>query len=125
VQLQASRIALAERTARLAAGESFVVETTLSGHSEIELMRRAAVLGFKVNLVFVGLAHPDLSSNRVALRVTRGGHDVPQEDVTRRFGRILANLPVAMAAAERTIILDNSGRRPRLVLVSEGAGQPA
>ncbi len=108
-----------ERTQRLEARESFVIETTLSGHSEIDLMRRASATGFKVNPVFVGLAAAHISSSRVALRVTRGGHDVPPEDVERRFGRILANLPVAMSAADRTIVLDNSRRRTRLLVVAE------
>jgi predicted ABC-type ATPase len=101
VQLQAARLALAERAQRLSARENFAVETTLSGHSELEVMRQAGALGFKVNLLFVGLAEAELSSNRVALRVTHGGHDVPVEDVARRFGRILANLPAAIDAAER------------------------
>jgi len=124
IQLQAARLALAERTQRLEAREGFIVETTLSGHSEIDLMRRAAAMGFKVNLVFVGLAAADISSSRVALRVTRGGHDVPAEDVERRFGRILANLPNAIAVAERIIVFDNSGRRRRLLIVTE-TGRPA
>jgi predicted ABC-type ATPase len=86
-------------------------------------MRHAGALGFKVNLLFVGLAQAELSSNRVALRVTHGGHDVPADDVARRFGRILANLPAAIDAAERAVVLDNSGRRPRLLMVAE-AGRP-
>jgi predicted ABC-type ATPase len=96
----------------------------LSGKSEVELLRRAAAMGFKVNLVFIGLSRPEISARRVALRVKRGGHDVPAEDIARRFERILANLPAAMGAAERCLVLDNSGRRPRLLLVLE-AGRPA
>lgn len=98
LQLQAGRIALQERTRRLAAGDSFVVETTLSGHSEIALMRQAGDLGYKVNFVFVGLAKAQLSSSRVALRMARGGHDVPDEDVERRFGHIQANLGARSAS---------------------------
>jgi predicted ABC-type ATPase len=124
VQLGAGRLALEERARRLSARESFVVETTLSGHSEMALMRQAAGLGYKVNFVFVGLAWAEISRNRVALRVSRGGHDVPDEDVERRFERILANLPRALDTAERSFVLDNSGRQPRLLLAAE-TGRPA
>ena len=124
VQLQAGRQALAERTRRIAARESFAVETTMSGHSELAVMREAKELGFKVNLVFVGLVRADLSDNRVALRVRQGGHDVPTADTERRFDRIMANLPLAIRLADRAILLDNSGRRPRLVAVLESGRAP-
>jgi predicted ABC-type ATPase len=108
VQLEAGRIAVAERLALLNAGQGLLVETTLTGHSELRLIGEAAKRGYKVTLVFVGIDRPDVSGNRVALR---------------RFGRSLANLPVAAAASDRVFVLDNSGERPRLLLVTE-AGRP-
>jgi predicted ABC-type ATPase len=123
VQLEAGRIAVAERLALLNAGQGLLVETTLTGHSELRLIGEAAKRGYKVTLVFVGIDRPDVSGNRVALRVGRGGHDVPDDAIVRRFGRSLANLPVAAAASDRVFVLDNSGERPRLLLVTE-AGRP-
>lgn len=124
VQLQAGRLAIRERQERLAAKENFFVETTLSGHSEIALMRQALDAGYKVNFVFVGLAWSAISRNRVDLRVSQGGHDVPDADVERRFGRIQANLPLALDIADRSFVLDNSGRRPRLLLAIEASRAP-
>lgn len=40
--------------------------------------------------------------------MARGGHDVPPQDVIRRFSRSLENLPKAVNLADRVTILDNS-----------------
>src|SRR5262249_33294179 len=76
VQVAAGRKALAAREAHLEARRSFAIETTLTGRSELELMRRARDKGFRVNLVFIGLDDVALSATRVAQRVREGGHDV-------------------------------------------------
>jgi len=57
-----------------------------------------------------------LSVERVALRVSDGGHDVPRADLFRRFNRSLANLPVTLGLADRAYIFENSSLRRRLVL---------
>ncbi len=82
-------------------------------------MRRAAAAGYKVTLVYVGLASVQQSAARVGERVRRGGHDVPGADVRRRYERSLANLPEALTIAARAYVLDNSGQRHRLVLARE------
>lgn len=50
----------------------------------------------------------ETSIKRVAQRVAEGGHNVPEEDIRRRYARSLANLPVALEQADRTLIFDNS-----------------
>ncbi|WP_375429501.1 AAA family ATPase [uncultured Sphingomonas sp.] len=111
--------AVAERISRLAARATFGFETTLSGNSELRLMRVAAMAGYKVNLVFVGVRDAETSAARVGERVRAGGHDVPREHSDRRYARAMANLPVAMSIADRSIVLDNGGERHRLLLVRE------
>lgn len=113
--LRAGRQALAQQHACLDAKKSFAVETTLSGHHELDLMRQAKAAGFKVNLVFIGMESPDHSTLRVKERVAAGGHHIPAADIERRYPRSLANLPQAVAIADRAWLLDNTGRRPRLV----------
>lgn len=44
-------------------------------------------LGYRTQLHFIELPSADFALNRVAARVAAGGHDVPQEDVVRRFRR--------------------------------------
>jgi predicted ABC-type ATPase len=117
--VQAGRIAIAQREAHLAAGDSFGIETTFTGHSELDLMRRARTAGYRVNLVFVGLDDIQLSASRVQARVRRGGHDVPLQDVFRRFDRSMANLATGLILADRSYVIDNSLTRRRLLLLRE------
>ncbi|MDO4682858.1 MAG: AAA family ATPase [Lautropia sp.] len=112
---RAGREAVLARKALLEEGRSFGIETTLTGRGEIQLMQQARAQGYKVNLVYVGIADPMQSNTRVAFRVSRGGHDVPESDIMRRFDRSLSNLPEAIKAADRAFVLDNSARQYRLL----------
>ncbi len=118
-RVQAGRIAITQREAHLAAGDSFGIETTFTGHSELDFMRRARTAGYRINLVFVGLDDVQLSASRVRARVRRGGHDVPLPDVFRRFDRSMANLAPGLILADRSYVVDNSRTRRRLVLSRE------
>ena len=76
--------------------QSFAIETTLSGGGVIETMRAAREGGFDVYLTYVCLDTAERNIQRVRERVSRGGHDVPAEDVRRRYERSLAHLPGAL-----------------------------
>lgn len=82
-------------------------------------MREASAVGYKVNLVFVGVKSSTVSQWRVAHRVRMGLHDVPLEDIVRRFDRSMSNLAIAMRIAHRTFVVDNTGRGFRLLLARE------
>lgn len=41
----------------------------------------------KFKMIYLFLDSPELCIDRVKLRVTKGGHDVPVEDIVRRFYR--------------------------------------
>jgi predicted ABC-type ATPase len=100
----------------LQSGESFSIETTLSGGGYLETMRRAAEQGFLVHLIYVCTDQAEQNVQRVRARFALGGHDVPDEDVRRRYERSLANLAAAVAVAHEARLYDNSGELPRLVL---------
>jgi predicted ABC-type ATPase len=118
-ELAAGKLALKEREARLRTRQTFGFETTLSGGTEIKVMREAKLAGYKVNFVYVGVSDPAISMARVSERVRRGGHDVDDRAVARRYAASMAQLSVAMTIADRTIVFDNGGRRHRLLLVRE------
>jgi predicted ABC-type ATPase len=120
--LDAGRVALAQREAYLASGQSFGVETTFTGHGEVNLMRRARIAGYYVTLVFIGLRSVKLSESRVLARVRDGGHNVPIPDLLRRFDRSMANLAIGLTIADRSYVIDNSDRR-RCLLMSRENGQ--
>ncbi len=119
VLLRAGKEALRMRRELLASRHSFLVETTLTGQSELALMQEARTAGLKVNLAFVGLTRVEMSASRVGERVLDGGHDVPLDDIVRRFGRSMANLRIALSYADRAYLLDNAGRRHRLIYATE------
>lgn len=114
--MRAGRIALELRDGYLNRSETFAMETTLTGKSELALMRRAREAGYKVNLIFVGIGNVAISAARVRTRVLLGGHDVPKEAILRRYGRSMAALADAVAIAHRSWVFDNSGGQRRLLL---------
>ena len=119
VLLRAGREALDRREDCLVRGASFLIETTLTGQSELKLIQKARTAGFKVNLAYVGLRRVEMSISRVSERVRRGGHDVPIADLHRRFARSLANVRTALAPANRAYLIDNAGSNHRLLYVVE------
>lgn len=117
--LKAGREAITLRRQLIEAKESFAIETTFSGNSELAFIREAKAAGYKVNLIFVATASPLISTGRVATRVHDGGHFVPRRDIERRYHRSLGNLTEGVALADRAWILDNSSKRTRLVATIE------
>lgn len=67
--------------------ESLIVESTLSGLSLRKWIEKARSLDYAVKILFVYLSSPELCVQRVAARVAKGGHDVPEADIKRRFAR--------------------------------------
>ncbi len=86
------------------------------------MMADARTAGYKITLVYVGLADALTSLARVRERVARGGHDIPATTILRRYAKSLANLKHAIDLAERAFIVDNTGARHRL-LVTVDHGQ--
>jgi predicted ABC-type ATPase len=89
--------------------ESFVFETVFSDPvgDKLAFLRSAVRAGYQVVLCFIGIASPETSDQRVAMRVSQGGHDVPLEKLVTRFPRTLANLKAAIPALPQVIIFDN------------------
>ena len=112
---EAGRIALRCMNALLEAGASFALETTLSGHFQINLAERARLQGWRVLLTIIFLRSPRLNIDRVALRVSAGGHHVPDEDVVRRHARSLENLWKLIHFCDHWSIFENSGLRARSI----------
>lgn len=95
-QIAAGREFLRRMESQLVKDESFAVETTLSGRTMRSILTRAQAAGFKIAIVFIFLDSADTCIVRVRERVRRGGHNVPEEDIRRRFSRsckFLAPLP--------------------------------
>lgn len=72
--------------------ESFCIETTLAARNYLQWIHRAHERGFKVALFYYWLSSPEYAVKRVAQRVQAGGHNVPEEDIRRRYIRGLQYL---------------------------------
>ncbi len=99
---------------------SIVVESTLSGRSLRNVVRDARNAGFVVSIAYLFLDSADACVDRVAERVQKGGHSVPEDDIRRRFLRSLANFwQLYRPLADNWTLLYNS--RGELVDVSTGS----
>jgi predicted ABC-type ATPase len=67
-------------------------ETTLGGATITRKLESAIEAGFEVRIWYVGLESAELHLARVAARVARGGHDIPEADIRRRFDNSRRNL---------------------------------
>jgi predicted ABC-type ATPase len=90
--------------------ESFVFETVLSDPvgDKVAFLAKAATQGYAVVMVFIGIDDPAISEQRVAMRVSRGGHDVPADKLSARFPRTMANLALAIEKLPHVLVFDNS-----------------
>jgi predicted ABC-type ATPase len=85
------------------------------------ILRQAKNTGSQTLLVYVSLGDPELHIERVRLRVSQGGHDIPDGDIRRRYWRSLDRPPRALQIAHEAIVLDNSGLHPvRMLSLSAG-----
>jgi len=107
---EAARVAQEVREALVASRESFVFETVLSDPAgeKVAFLQRAASEGYTVVLCFIGIAGPEVSEGRVAMRVSQGGHDVPSAKLSSRFPRTMANRRRAVATLPHVLVFDNS-----------------
>lgn len=69
----------------IAKGTDFTFETTLGGKTITDLLIQAVRQGFTLDIWFVGLESVDLHLQRVAARVAKGGHAIPEADVRKRW----------------------------------------
>jgi len=120
--ISAGKAAIRERKALIQHNRDFAIDTTFSGKSEINHLRKAMAHGFEISLTFIGIEGVDLSANRVMQRVQDGGHHVPVEDIERRFHRSIRNLHIAFPEVKDVEVFDNSTRDYRLLL-SKVAGK--
>jgi len=117
--IRAARIMLELIHEYVRKGESFSFETTLSGKGYVRLIPEWQSMGYEVKLFFLRLPNPDFAIARIRQRVLEGGHDVPDEVVSRRFFRGLDNFEkIYKGIIDEWAIYDNSGKTP--ILTKEG-----
>jgi predicted ABC-type ATPase len=116
VAFHAGRLVLEEIERFAKQSIDFGLETTLSGRSYLGLIRRLKSRGYKIHIYFIWVPTDDVTLSRVRDRVLKGGHDVPEVDVRRRFSRSIENfLNHYRPLADSWIIFDNSEPPPSII----------
>jgi len=88
--------------------KSFAVETTLSGTHYLCLVQKLKQDDWAIGAVFIGVEDGDICVSRVQGRKLSGGHDVPLEDIFRRYQRSLNHIPHLLNISDYMICIDNS-----------------
>jgi predicted ABC-type ATPase len=104
----------------------FALETTLGASTIPKLLAKAADSGVEVRIWYVGLDSVERHIERVRARVRKGGHDIPEADIRRRFDNSRLNLVDLMPKLAAMRVYDNSeeadpakGKAPKPKLVLE------
>jgi predicted ABC-type ATPase len=109
VAFAAARIMLERVEHLLQENKSFAFETTLSGHTYLKYIEQAKTKGYTITLFFVYLNSIELAKQRVALRVSKGGHNIPTETIERRYKKGLVNFKQYAVLVDDWYVYDNSG----------------
>ena len=114
--IKAGRIVLEQINEFAESGVDFGFETTLSGKSYANILKKLKVREYKLHLFFLWIPNSQLAIARIKERTLRGGHDVPSKDVRRRFTRSMVNLfRLYQPLLDSWMIFNNSGIIPVII----------
>jgi len=85
----------------------FTQETTLSGHRILNTVKKAIEKGYYIRLYYVGLNSVEESLVRIENRVKKGGHNIPDSDVKRRFNKRFEDLVTILQYCDEATFYDN------------------
>lgn len=105
---EAGKETIRQTKALISDKKDFSVETTLSSQQPINVLKEAKKAGYETEIIYVVIEDIDTSKKRIADRVVRGGHDIPEEAINRRYNKSFNNLIKAAEHANRITIYDNS-----------------
>ncbi len=105
--LAGERVAVKKIRDCLDRGMSFTQETTLSGRKTEATAREAKERGYYVRLYYMALDSAEESMERIRNRVRHGGHDIPSDDVVRRFGGRWEAVEKVLAYCDEAEFYDN------------------
>ncbi len=112
-QYEAGRLFLNEVYANIKKKVDFAFETTLAGHSQINLLKQLRQDGWRIVLFFLWIPDADFSKKRIRERVEHGGHNIPDDAIYRRYPRIMHNLVnIYIPLCDKVVCYDNSESMP-------------
>lgn len=123
VAIEAGRLMLTRISELLRRNESFSIETTLATRSYFRLIEQAHRQGYDVTLLFFWLRTPEQAIERVAERVSKGGHNIPSDVIRRRYQEGINNLFHIYMPIVDTWVLVNNSMTPRSIIATGGREQ--
>ncbi len=120
VAIEAGRLMIRHINECIRKNESFAFETTLSGKGYIKKVYDWKKQQYEIIIYFFKLPSVEFAIERVKLRVAQGGHNVPEQDIRRRFERSWYNFNnFYKELADSWIVFDTSGNIPLITDESE------
>jgi predicted ABC-type ATPase len=102
-------------------GFSFIMETVFSSDRKQGFLFEARERGYTIFVIYIITSSYNINIERVALRVSQGGHDVSTDKIIERYKRCLDIMPKVIDFADYALVYDNSEYQkiPRLVQSKE------
>lgn len=101
---------------KISALRSFSFETTLSGNNHQHIIEKCKAAGYSIAVHYVLVSDVELAIQRVINRVRLGGHDVPETDQRRRYGRSLENASDLFKTCDEAFVYLNDSSEPHKFL---------
>lgn len=89
-------------------GKSLIFETVMSAEDKVDFILRAKCAGYFVRVFFVSTDNPSINASRIAIRVMKGGHDVPISKIISRYRKSILNCIEIAPIVDRLYVYDNS-----------------
>lgn len=105
--IEGGKAAIAMQQRFIEDGISFTQETTLSGQRPLKMVKEAKAAGYYVRLFYVAISSSEEAIKRIQNRVAKGGHDIPREDVLRRFADRFEALTRILPYCDEATFFDN------------------
>ncbi len=118
-QIKAAKIAINLRNNCFQCGKSFNEETILTGKTILKNIDKAKEQGYELQLFYVGLNSSDIAKERVKNRVEKGGHNIENDVIEKRYYESLKNLKKIISKFDKVYLYDNSIKYKNIFLFSD------
>lgn len=120
LQIQCGREAVKLIKQYISTNTSFNQETTLCGNSIIKNIKTAKEKGFYIVVNYIGVESPNIAKERVKIRVSKGGHGIPEQDIEKRYYESLQNLNKIITLCDKLNIYDNTHILKEIIYYKNG-----
>jgi len=116
VAIKSGKLVLEQIKECSANGVDFGFETTMSGVTYLKYFKMLKEKGYKISIFFLWIPSLQLAVARVKDRVAQGGHNVPTEDIKRRFERSMDKFfKEYRLLTDEWILFNNEGVSPQII----------